>query len=909
MSADLRIFLSSTSRDLSDVRHEVLRFLEVLRSDIVAMETFGSDESAPKDVCLRNVKRSNLFIGIYAERYGAVDAETGLSLTELEYRQAYELLQQGRLRGLLLYCVHPAAEWPIEHIDRDPESISKLQTFKDTIADLHTLTFFRQRSELPFLILRDVIAKIGLGTGDIFRPQAPASPRPARHLTRPVGMEFYDENLAPFFAGRDRATEALMKHVTASRFALLIGSSGVGKTSLVRAGLFTQAKALGWRTAIARPLSDMRSAFWAQLMEGAPPNHFDLVNTIRAICSAYEPSRVLLVIDQFEDVLSPNSNRTVEQIAAELGVLYTALPANLRILVCYRADAEADLGVAWQLISGSPAGLPRYYLDALSTNSTLEALSNNLEALRPNLSHSAGPFIEHLAEDLAYLSHLNGYSGAYPPFLQIAITWTSAADDRDLEDSYRRNGGLQQIVADYLVGQLRFLGRQEHAGRRLVVALASSYGTKAQRAINELAHEAHLDISVVNSTVKQLVDLRLVRQVGEHFELAHDFVAQSVIKQLASSQELEAKMYRELLVSRASAYAQTGSLLTAREHLHIYRHRADILCGETEVELLLRGYLACTGPVFYWASHYGRTRLIAWTRTLINQLDAFGRARAYSLLVRLGDTPSLEELTDAWSEWEYRHELAADLGRVATREDVDRLVRLHRSDTPEVSRAAKEALVRLIAVDDDELLDRLAKSRSPRTELLFWSIATNAVRKRRLDRTQSLRYLRARERWRQLLGINALSEVGTADDVFELQTIALHTKRSGARSTAAARAIGRIAARLYTPEPLVMLRAAVGEDPYSEVMSSALSGLTSPLPGFNVDELMALAERPSASYSFVHAALAMATRKDLPALERAFQAADSPISPYRPPNVTANLVHTYCELAGSKGLSSCLNGY
>src|SRR5215211_5305835 len=138
MSTDLRIFLSSTSRDLSALRQQVLRFLEVLRSDLVVMETFGSDESAPKDVCLRNVTQSNFFIGVYAERYGAIDAETGLSMTELEYRRAYELLQQGRLRGLLLYCVDPTADWPIEHIDRDPESIAKLASFKRTIGDRHT---------------------------------------------------------------------------------------------------------------------------------------------------------------------------------------------------------------------------------------------------------------------------------------------------------------------------------------------------------------------------------------------------------------------------------------------------------------------------------------------------------------------------------------------------------------------------------------------------------------------------------------------------------------------------------------------------------------------------------------------------------------------------------------------------
>lgn len=106
---DLSIFLSSTSRDLGEARQKILRLLSVIPADLVHMETFGSDETKPVDFCLEQVRRSNLFVGVYAERYGTIDPTTALSLTDLEYREALAKLKEGKLLGLLVYLLDPSA--------------------------------------------------------------------------------------------------------------------------------------------------------------------------------------------------------------------------------------------------------------------------------------------------------------------------------------------------------------------------------------------------------------------------------------------------------------------------------------------------------------------------------------------------------------------------------------------------------------------------------------------------------------------------------------------------------------------------------------------------------------------------------------------------------------------------------
>ena len=46
-------------------------------------------ESSKKE-CLHELKSSNLVIGIYGERYGSIDKDTNLSMTEVEFDYAVE---------------------------------------------------------------------------------------------------------------------------------------------------------------------------------------------------------------------------------------------------------------------------------------------------------------------------------------------------------------------------------------------------------------------------------------------------------------------------------------------------------------------------------------------------------------------------------------------------------------------------------------------------------------------------------------------------------------------------------------------------------------------------------------------------------------------------------------------------
>jgi nucleotide-binding universal stress UspA family protein len=90
------------------------------------METFGSDEAEPRISSVRRVRECDVFVGIYARRYGTVDPESGKSITELELEEAERAHSAGNVRAILLYVLKDQAPWPAQYVDADPASEDKL---------------------------------------------------------------------------------------------------------------------------------------------------------------------------------------------------------------------------------------------------------------------------------------------------------------------------------------------------------------------------------------------------------------------------------------------------------------------------------------------------------------------------------------------------------------------------------------------------------------------------------------------------------------------------------------------------------------------------------------------------------------------------------------------------------------
>ncbi len=244
----------------------------------------------------------------------------------------------------------------------------------------------------------------------------------------------------------------------------------------------------------------------------------------------------------------------------------------------------------------------------------------------------------------------------------------------------------------------------------MLIALVSSYGAKTQKTAQEIAEESLQDISSTTKLLRLLIDLRLVRELDGQYEIVHDYLAKTIMAELVSTEEREARKFKDLLASRAAAYEDTHAILTLSEHLHIYAHRAKILCDDEEVRLLLASHLAGNGPVHYWLRRYPPNAVRAWVRPLTSDQDTETRLNAFRLLIALGERVPLARVADAFSDYNLRAELAAYVTKLSRRSDVPLLLRLIRSKVEEVKKASHEVLLKMLSLADAPVLEKLVLS-------------------------------------------------------------------------------------------------------------------------------------------------------------------------------------------------------
>ena len=85
-----KIFVSSTFKDLEECREKVSFALRQMKLEDVAMEYFVAEDKPPVDKCLEDVESCDLYVGIFAWRYGNIPTGYEMSITELEYRKAVD---------------------------------------------------------------------------------------------------------------------------------------------------------------------------------------------------------------------------------------------------------------------------------------------------------------------------------------------------------------------------------------------------------------------------------------------------------------------------------------------------------------------------------------------------------------------------------------------------------------------------------------------------------------------------------------------------------------------------------------------------------------------------------------------------------------------------------------------------
>ena len=154
------------------------------------------------------------------------------------------------------------------------------------------------------------------------------------------GLRPFDEADAMSFHGRGEVVDRLVDAIDSTPFVTVVGASGSGKSSVVRAGLVPRLRALGGVVVIMMPTEDPLGALREVLTEVATVSDVDESGvSIGALAEvARRLGRTVVVIDQFEECWT---RATAELRDAFLDVIASTIDddsIDVRFVATVRAD-------------------------------------------------------------------------------------------------------------------------------------------------------------------------------------------------------------------------------------------------------------------------------------------------------------------------------------------------------------------------------------------------------------------------------------------------------------------------------------------------------------------------------------------------------------------------------------------
>jgi tetratricopeptide (TPR) repeat protein len=142
MAQHTNVMISSTARDLPDHRKEVIDACQRQGMYPIGMEHLPASDGDAIEESLKMVDEAEIYLGIFAHRYGYVPAGYDISITEMEYNRAVE-------RGIprLIFLMHEDHRLKASDFETG-EGAVKLKAFKDRLGTTRVAAFFKSPEDL-----------------------------------------------------------------------------------------------------------------------------------------------------------------------------------------------------------------------------------------------------------------------------------------------------------------------------------------------------------------------------------------------------------------------------------------------------------------------------------------------------------------------------------------------------------------------------------------------------------------------------------------------------------------------------------------------------------------------------------------------------------------------------------------
>ncbi len=344
----------------------------------------------------------------------------------------------------------------------------------------------------PGPALRELETRLLQQDPQLLGPSRPAAPAVIVDRCPYLGLAGYEERDAPLFVGRERLTSQLAGRLCDQSVVVVTGASGVGKSSLVRAGLVP--------------------ALRAGAVPGSASWSIEVRTPVGAVDFATHDWRRpdVLVLDQAEELFTALESATRDELMAALARYVE--DEDGRLVLVLRSDFYARLP---EVESLAPFAQKTAVLvgpmraDELRRALTEPAAAAGLR-LEPEL-------VETVMEDVA------GQTEPLPLLSEAMVrTWQGRRGNVLTLEAYRlagELGGALEAAAEEVYGRLS--EPQRRAARQLLVRMAAATPSGWVRQPLTRAGDGPVEVAE-EEALSALVAARLVVASDQRIEIAHD---------------------------------------------------------------------------------------------------------------------------------------------------------------------------------------------------------------------------------------------------------------------------------------------------------------------------------------------------------------------------------------------------
>lgn len=474
-------------------------------------------------------------------------------------------------------------------------------------------------------------------------------------------LDHFDEDDTDFFFGREDDTEQMVRLTDEHPVVVLFGRSGIGKTSLMRAGVIAtlaqraqDAPAEGegpgpWLGIYARCLDDpsqsIREATTTAVEElgfdvGSLHEDSTLLEFFRA-AAELTGRRLLIILDQFEEYFVRLGDRVKERFLDE----WTDCLADAAGVVHWAIGIREDfVGQLWDLHDRIPDVMHHMYrLRKLTREQAKDAIVKPAQTFDVRFE---AELVDKLLEDLSR-------EGIEPAQLQIVCDRLYEAKPSGQYTiglhTYEHLGRAERILSQYLDYALSQFGLQDRrVARAILKHMVSSSEVLAISPIEKISEQLGFEEERIERVMARLVDFRLLRGVGEErskqYQLVHEYLT-TEIEDWMTETEIGVKDVQDLIARELNNYRKFGLLIHAEE-LKIINDKRDALnLSPEELELILRSSAAAGEDVEYWFGRIGD--LGEREEPLLRSLMADGDDRIRRIVAdAISTSPSIDYLPE-----------------------------------------------------------------------------------------------------------------------------------------------------------------------------------------------------------------------------------------------------------------------